>query len=88
MNTILLTSQVLEVAKINRKTKAKMFGNLNVGDVIEFSVPIKQAGSNRGTYATYITATNLKTGEKTSSSFNQIPKILEAFEFKQVYYDY
>lgn len=58
-----------------------MFCNLNVGDKIKFSVPIKYAGCNRGTYATYITVTNLETGEKTHSSFNQLPTILTAFEF-------
>ena len=58
-----------------------MFCNLNVGDKIKFSVPIKYAGCNKGTYATYIKITNLKTGEITESSFNQLPKILDAFDF-------
>jgi len=58
-----------------------MFCNLNVGDKIWFSVPIEYAGCNKGTYATYIKITNLKTGEITESSFNQLPKILDAFDF-------
>lgn len=85
MDTIILHSGILQVTKINRKTKAKMFKNLKVGDTIEFSVPIKQAGKGvSGTYATYIRAVNINTGEETNSSFNQIPIILEAFEFKPI----
>lgn len=70
------------ITGIKRKTKAKMFRNLNIGDKIKFSVPLEYAGCNRGTYATYITVTNLQTGEKTQSSFNQLPKILDAFIFE------
>lgn len=83
MDTIILHSDTLKVIKINRKTKAKMFENLKVGDIVQFSVPIKQAGRGRsGTYATYIKALNIETGEETESSFNQIPIILDAFEFE------
>jgi hypothetical protein len=81
IDTIMLTSPDLTVIKINRKTKAQMFKNLKVGDKIQFYVPIKYAGRNRGTYATYITAKNLETGESTQNSFNQISSILDAFEF-------
>jgi hypothetical protein len=80
-NQIILTSKIQTITKINRKTKAKMFENLKVGDKIQFSVPLKYAGHNRGTYATYIEVMNMETGETTHSSFNQLPKILEAFEF-------
>lgn len=79
---IILKSNIVTVTKINRKTKAKMFENLKEGDKIEFSVPLKYAGHNRGTYATYIEVKNLETGEKTQSSFNQLPSILNAFEFE------
>lgn len=82
MESIILKSDVLTVTKINRKTKAKMFENLKVGDKIEFSVPIKQAGRSRGTYATYIKAINISTNEETFSSFNQLPSVLDAFEFE------
>lgn len=82
MNPIYLTSDILTITKINRKTKAKMFENLKVGDKIRFSVPLKYAGRNRGTYATYIEIMNMKTYEKTHSSFNQLPIILDAFELE------
>jgi hypothetical protein len=83
MNIIILKSDILIVTKINKKTKAKMFENLKVGDKVEFSVPIKHAGSNHGTYATYIGIRNVETGEETSSSFNQLPTVLRAFEFEK-----
>jgi hypothetical protein len=85
MDSIILASETLVVTKINRRTKAKMFEHLKVGDLIEFSVPIKKAGRNRGTYATYIKATNIKTGETIHSSFNQMPTILNAFEFEPIF---
>ena len=53
---IILKSPIITVTNIKRKTKAKMFCNLQVGDKIGFSVPIKYAGCNRCTYATYITS--------------------------------
>lgn len=83
MDNIILSSGVLVVTKINRKTKAKMFESLKVGSCVEFSVPIKQAGRNRGSYATYIEAKNVETGETNRSSFNQLPSILDAFEFEE-----
>lgn len=83
MDTIILESKVVIITKINRKTKAKMFENLNIGDKIKFSVPLKRAGRNRGTYATYIKVENINTGETTNSSFNQLPIILDAFEFSE-----
>jgi hypothetical protein len=79
---IILKSDTITIIKINKKSKAKMFESLKVGDKIEFSVPVKAVGRNGGTYATYIKVTNIKTGESTSGSFNQLPVILKAFEFE------
>ena len=79
---IVLSSKEYMVSRVFRKSKAKMFENLHVGSQIRFAVPLKSAGRNRGTYATYITIENIKTGEETTSSFNQLPKILEAFELE------
>jgi len=78
MNDILLKSNILVVAKILRKTKARLFKDLKIGDKITFSVPIKHAGSNRGTtYSTYIETKNVATGEVVLNSFNQLPPLLE-----------
>jgi len=82
MDTIKLKSEIIIVRKIKRKSSARMFKDLKVNDIIVFSVPIETAGRNRSTYATYITITNIRTCECTTSSFNQLPKILEAFELE------
>lgn len=81
---IVLTSDTLEVIEIKKKTKAEMFKSLKVGDKILLSIPVKTAGSNRGTYASYIKVENLQNGECTYKSFNQIVDILNLFEFKAI----
>jgi hypothetical protein len=79
---IVLKSQTLTIYKINKKTKAKMFNNLKIGDQILLSVPVKRAGRNRGTYSTDIKVENLNTGECTYKTFNTICNILNNFEFE------
>lgn len=72
------------VTKINRKSSSPCFKDLKIGDVIEFSAPIKRAGRNRGqTYSTYILCHNRRTGQESSASFNQINKILECCELEE-----
>jgi len=78
---ITLKSEELKISKIVTKTKAKMFVNLKVGDSIKLSIAVQYAGSNKGTYASYIRVDNLKNGEVTYKSFNQINMILNCFEF-------
>lgn len=82
MNNIVLQSRVLVVTKIVRKTSAKMFKNLDVGDEIQLSTIAKGSGSGRGCYAQYIQVRNIKTGEYTSKSFNELDRLLDAFEFE------
>ena len=85
MTNIILQSDIYTVTKINRKSTAKMFKNLKVGSKIHFSIPLKESGRNGcSVYASYIKVVDLDTGEETFSSFNQLPKILEAFEFEVV----
>jgi len=74
----------MTVTKILKKTKAKMFENLKVGDRLLFSVPLQASGRNGNSiYATYITVRNCETGETTQSSFNQLPIVLKAFSFTE-----
>ena len=76
---IILTSPSLMITEVKRKTSAKLFKDLGVGDKIQLSIPVKAAGQNRGTYASYIKITNLKTNEYVTASFNQIVGKLSAF---------
>ena len=79
---IILQSKILEIVEVKKKTKAKMFANLKIGDKIQLSIPVESAGRNGGTYASYIKAQNMATEECSYNSFNQLPSILKNFEFK------
>ena len=70
--------------EVHKKSQSPAFKNLRYGDIIEFSVEIKAAGRNKGTYATYIRCFNPQTKAESKLSFNQIVKTLECFEFEEV----
>ena len=75
---------VAECTAINKKTRAKMFSDVKVGDTVMFSVPISSVGGNRGrSYAVGIKCVNVRTREFTSLTFNEIGRILGCFEFEQ-----
>ena len=78
---IILMSETLTISKVKYKTKAKMLEHLKVGDKIKLSVDASPVGSNRGTYAAYIEIKNIKTGETTQQSFNQIGVLYRTFDF-------
>ena len=81
---IVMESKTLRISKILKKSSAKMFADLKVGDTVKFSVNLERAGCNRGTYATYIKAEHLESGNTNHSSFNQMPSIVSRFEFEEV----
>ena len=81
---IVMESKTLRVSKILKKSSAKMFSDLKVGDTIKFSVDLERAGGYRGTYATYIKAEHLESGNTNYSSFNQMLSIVSSFEFEEV----
>lgn len=70
--------------KVKKKSCSPAFVDLQVGDTMEFSVPIKRAGSGgRGTYATYIICHNKRTEVESKLSFNQIGRTLDSFDFEE-----
>lgn len=82
---IVLNSGVLRVKKIIKKTSAKVFKDLAVGDEVEFSVQLQRAGVSRGrTYSTYVKFKNLENDEVVMNSFNQLSSILDKFEFEEI----
>jgi hypothetical protein len=81
---IILSSQILEVEEIVKKTQAKMFKSLKVGNKIVITIPIMRDAGRRGVTASYLTATNLITYEENVSSFKQMDTILQCFKFKAV----
>lgn len=75
----------LQCKKIVKKTKAEMFQNIQPNDLITFSLDLTQSHwSINGTKALYITATNIRTKEKTERSIAQISNALENFVFQPI----
>ena len=81
---IIMESKILKVDKTLKKSSAKMFSDLKVGDTVKFSVELKRAGCNKGTYATYIKAEHIESGNTNHSSFNQMSSVVSRFDFKEV----
>jgi len=76
-----LTSKKQLVVGIYKKTKAKFYADIEVGDVIEFSMRIKSQYN-----AVYITVKNLTKDIQHESSLNQLDqlKILSIFQLDDV----
>lgn len=71
--------------KILKKTKAKVFKDLQEGDIMDFSIAMASVGSSRGrSYAPEITCVHERTGEYNRLSFNQIARVLGNFEFEEI----
>ena len=78
---------IAECTVIKKKSKAQGFGTLEVGDIVEFTIPIEAAGyyhRKHVTLASYIKIKNTRTNEEGYQSFNRIAKRLENYEFKQL----
>ena len=83
---IIMKSDYYEVISINYKTQAKFFKDVEVGDILQFSIPIEAAGSNSGSiYASYIRVENMskKDNNVTHKSFNQLPGLLKHFQLQK-----
>lgn len=79
---------IAKCAKIHKKSQSPAFKDLQIGDLIEFSIEIKAVGRNRGSHAAYIKCLNPKTQNESKLSFNQIGKTLDCFEFEEKNKDY
>lgn len=78
---VMLKSKVLKVVGFNRRTRAKMFENLRIGDLLLLSIPVKAVGrgSRGNSYAPCITVKNLITDEEVYITFNYLPRLLNCF---------
>ena len=71
--------------KVNKKSSSPAFKDLCIGDVIELSIDVAAVGSgSKGSKAAYICCVNPKTKLQSKLSFNQIERVLEAFEFEEI----
>ncbi len=74
-----------KVKVIKKSTKAEMFKNLQVGDIVKFSAHIGAVGSSRGrSYAVGITCKNERTEEYCCKSFNEIERFIGLFDFEEI----
>lgn len=71
--------------KGNTKTKAEVFKDTQVGDVLSLVVTLQRTTSSRGNYATFVNILNKRTDALTVKSQTDTMNILNKyFEFKQV----
>lgn len=84
---IIMKSSRYRVISIVKKTGAYMFKDIQVGDVLEFSVPLEYAGSHKGISRTVsIKVANLRQANIASyKTFNQLPRLLSYFELEEMH---
>jgi hypothetical protein len=82
---MLLQSKTLTIKTINKKTKAKFFEDVSVGDLLQVSMELRHTGSasGGGTYASYLTIKNLSNGTSTINSQSQLVNNLKNFEIEE-----
>lgn len=79
---MMLLEKTYRVTAVHRKSSSDAFKDLNVGDLVNFSIPLSPVGrGGSGSYAAYVSCTNLQTGKESKLSFNQISKTLELFDW-------
>jgi hypothetical protein len=84
-----LFSKPQKVTEIHRKTRAKMFSDVEVGDVLQFSMRLGNmtGASGGGSYATVIHIENLTQGIATSKGQSELANLLNGlFELREETY--
>lgn len=83
---IILKSNNYKIIKLNRKTKAKGFCELKVGDIIHFETEIERAGRNGNRlYASGFGCINSITNKRIGGfTHNESTKYLEIFQLKEL----
>ena len=74
------------LAKV-KNTSAALFNKVEVGDILEFSVPLQGPGRRRrgvGSYASYMQVINKSSGEERIISMNLFDNIKGSFQFVEV----
>lgn len=62
-----------------KRTKAKLFKDVQDGDVIKVVMPLKNTGHGRTTYVPYLAVTNERTNQSETYSLNALGNVLECF---------
>lgn len=70
----------LKLVSIKKKTKAKIFSDLEIGDEILLSATL----DNLAGHSKMLKVTNLKTNESHYKYFTEISKVIERLEFEEI----
>lgn len=75
---ILLKSNPFKVIEIKKSTKAEMFRNVEVGDILGFEMSIKHSGrsSGGGVYASNVYITNITKNDYIHKTQSELTNIL------------
>lgn len=77
--------RTLRVKRILKKSRAKVFADTLVGDILHFSIKFKSVGSSaKGTHAAYVKIVNMRTSKKNFVSFNRAYMYDDLFELEEV----
>lgn len=75
-----LLDRTVKVTEIKRKTSAKLFEDVEVGDVLRFSVTLQKTGG----YQSDVTVENMTKGHSRYDRMSVIAKSLDVFRFEEV----
>jgi hypothetical protein len=87
MNKIKLTSVAYKIARIKKKTRARVFEDFREGDIIRFVMLIEHAGraSGGGCYASTVTVENVTQGTSVAKTQSELTNLLRViFEIEPV----
>jgi hypothetical protein len=80
-----LFSPDVRIKAIKKKTKAKVFEQFEEGDVLHFSMVMRNTSNyGRGNYATDITTHNVTKGLSVVKTQSNLLNVLQAFELEEV----
>lgn len=84
MSSVILRSRRLVITDIRKKTTARLFTDLKVGDNFRFTVQLKNTtGASSGLYALSVRVSNLTTGDSKVFSQNEVLKYLDCFGYQE-----
>lgn len=76
---------VARISGIIKKSSSPVFNGAQVGDIVDFRIPIAEVGrTRRSTHAAFIDCINRRTGKASNLSFNQLGRILAGYEMEQL----
>lgn len=75
----------VKVVGIKKPSHAKVLDNTQIGDILEFSLPIMNTRQYNKTYASCVKVINLRTGQSDLKTLNVMARVLERFELEQIY---